>query len=193
MKKNGWLVLAGVLAAAAAGPAMAHEPGLYLGGAAGVTQYQESCGPGAEVTVPCDDNDEGWRLFAGYQVNSWFAVEGGYADLGTLRAQGGTFTQDTESTGFDLVGVFSWQVVNRLYLFGKLGAYRVRVTSDISDAGATEHRGETSAGFAYGLGAEYTLGPIGVRGEFVRYDNAGGQRVGLDNIIFYNASLLWRF
>ena len=189
MKNNRlWMLATGILLAAAR-PAAAHDEGLYLGASAGVAHYIETCQtPG--LTVQCDDKDNAWRAFGGYQFNRWGSLELGYLDLGKLRADAPGFVQETEITGFDLVGVVSFQVTNRLYLFGKLGGYRMRVATEVNGAGSG---GETSSGFAFGLGTEYALGPIGIRAEFVRYDNVGGERVGTDNVVFYNASLLWRF
>lgn len=194
MKIGRWMAAVGIAAAAAAGPVAAQEKGIYLGGSFGIAQYQESC---ESLTVRCDDKDSAWRVFAGYQFNRWVAIEAAWADMGSIKFEGdpaGTFNQETDVYGADLVAVLSWPILDNLSLFGKAGGYRMRVASDIMTAGVPSSRGETSGGLTYGLGAEFRIGGrLGIRAEFQRYDNVGGDRAGIDNVIFYSAGLLYRF
>lgn len=189
------IAILGFLAAGVAGPAAAQDKGPYLGGSFGVAHYLESCRN--EPGLTCDDRDKAWRLFAGYQFNRWIGVEAAYMNLGKIRFQGdiggGPFEQDSRTYGFDMVGVLSFPVVDHLSIFGKLGGYRARVASDISEAGVSSARGETGSGFTYGLGVEYDLWKLGVRAEFQRYENIGGRRAGEDSVILYSLGLLLRF
>jgi OmpA-OmpF porin, OOP family len=198
MNKGVVAVLA-IAAAVFAGPVAAQDPGLYLGGSIGYNTYEESC---RDRTVPCDNDDTAGRLFAGYQFTRWFALEAGYADFGKLTlsgndpASGVPVRAEAHASGFDLIASISFNVVNNLYLSGKAGLYRIRVSSesDVNATGPNAVAGETSSGFVYGLGAEYVIGRrVGLRAEFLRYDNIGGQRSGLDNALVYSLGLLWRF
>ena len=191
--RNGKKIVAllGLLAAAAAGPAAAQDKGLYVGAQAGIGQWQESCENRAGV---CDDKDGAFRGFLGYQVNRWFAVEGGYADFGSIKitdAPLGTLDLEGRGYAFDLLAVFTIPLADRLSLLGKAGAYRARVSADERVSGASS--GQTSAGFAYGFGLGYDIGKLGLRAEFLRYDNIGGDRTGTDNILVYTLGLLFRF
>ena len=196
MKNGGWLVVMGFLAAAAAGPAAAQDRGIYLGGSWGQAEYADTCDDLALVGG-CKDNDNGFRLFAGYQFNRNFGLELGYADLGVVRAEGtflGTPTRFVaETTGFDLTGVVSFTVVDRLSLFGRLGAYRMRTKVDLNFGGVDSRDGETNGGLTYGLGLGYGLGILGVRVEWQRYDNVGGGSTGEDTIDFFSIGALLRF
>jgi OmpA-OmpF porin, OOP family len=187
------VALIGLLAAAAAGPAAAQDRGVYVGAQAGVAQYQESCQAQPGV---CDDKDGGARVFLGYQFNKYFALEGAYADAGSVKLSGndpvfGPIDSEAQTYGFDLLGVFTIPLTERLSLLGKAGAFRFRATVDDRVTGAS--RGETSAGFAYGAGVGYDIGKLGIRAEFLRYDNVGGARAGEDNVMLYTLGLLFRF
>lgn len=196
MKNGRWLLLMGFLAAAAAGPAAAQDRGIYLGGSWGQAEYADTCDDLALISG-CTDNDNAFRFFAGYQFNRNFGLELGYADLGVVRAEGtflGTPTRFVaETTGFDLTGVLSFTVVDRLSLFGKLGVYRMRTEVDLNFGGAESRDGETNSGLTYGLGLGYGLGILGVRVEWQRYDNVGGGSTGEDTVDFFSIGALLRF
>jgi OmpA-OmpF porin, OOP family len=182
------VALLGFLAAAAAGPAAGQDRGIYVGAAGGVVQYQTACDDRAGV---CDDKDGGFRGFVGYQFNKYFALEGAYANMGSVKLSGPAVDTETKTEGFDLLGVFTIPLTDRFSLLGKAGAYRMRAATE--DASNGVNTGETSAGFAYGVGAGYDMGKIGIRGEFLRYDNVGGARVGEDSLFFLNVGVLFRF
>jgi OOP family OmpA-OmpF porin len=195
MKKGGWLVALGLLAAA---PAAAQvEPGLYLGGSVGYSQFKDAC---KHAAVPCDANDEAWRVFGGYQFSRYWAVELGYGDLGAATGSGpfaggtGSFQLEVEEA-WDLTAVFLIPVTTRLSALGRVGMYRARTTVDQQVTGFTPtHDAGTNSGFSYGAGAEYTLGPIGLRAEWQRYDNVGTAATQPEeDIDVFSIGLLWRF
>jgi len=194
MKKGRRVVaLLGFLAAAAAGPAAAQDNGLYLGAQGGRSQWQESCQFRSGV---CTDRDWAGRAFLGYQFNKYLGVEAAYVDLGEFQVSGtdpvtGPFDLTAGADGFDLLAVLTIPLAHRFSLIGKGGAYRVRVAADEKISGARS--GETSSGFAYGVGLGYDLGKLGIRAEALRYDSIGGARVGEDNVILYSLGLLFRF
>ena len=187
------VVLLGFLAAAGAGPAAAQDRGLYVGAQAGVVQYHQTCN---NLVVVCDDKDGGARGFLGYQINKYWALEGAYANLGAAKLSGtgnsGAPVQgELAVEGFDLLAVGTVPLTDRLSFLGKLGAYRMRANFEETVSGTNS--GETSAGFAYGLGLGYDLGKLGIRAEFLRYDNVGGARAGEDSLFLMSLGLLFRF
>ena len=197
MKKRGWLVVLGLLAAAAAGPAAAQDPGIYLGGSVGYSQFKDSC---KDLIAPCDGNDTAWRVFGGYQFNSWWAVELGYGDLGAATIEGialtGTFGNERIAVeeAWDLTAVFLIPVTTRLSALGRVGMYRARTTIDTNVSGIPPaHEAGTNSGFSYGAGAEYRLGSLGLRAEWQRYENVGVASTGEDDIDVFSLGLLWRF
>jgi len=199
MKIGRWVTaILGFVAAAAAGPAAAQDPGLYLGGSVGYSQFKDAC---KSANVPCDATDTAWRAFAGYQFNRYVAAEFGYGDLGAATGNGplaggttGNF-KAAVSEAFDLTAVFSVPVTSHLSGLIRVGAYRARTTIDQDGTfpGAPLHDAGTNSGFSYGAGAEFRLGPFGLRAEWQRYENVGVSTTGEDDIDVLSVGLLWRF
>lgn len=196
MKKNRWVVLLGILAGMAAVPAVAQERGTYLGGSVGASIYSNTCSDYTVVTG-CDDNDTGFRVFAGYQFNRNVALEGGWANLGEANSEGAIAGVPTsfrsEASAFDLSGVLSWPVVERLSLYGKLGIYYARSRIDRNSGGVVSQVTHYTGGFTYGLGVEFDLWKLGLRAEWQHYDNSVVSVVGEDNVDYYSVGLLLRF
>lgn len=204
MNKGVVAVLA-LVAAAITGPAAAQgaDPsGIYLGGSIGYSQYKDSC---KELTIPCEDTDTAFRLFGGYQFNRNWALELGFGDFGEMEANGtipagGNGQRKIHSYAFDLTGIGSVYLTQRLSLFGRLGAYMGRTSVDREFANfpsENTHDGKTNSGFTYGAGAAYTLGYLGVRAEWQRYDNIGTNNIaggsGTDEVDVFSIGLLIRF
>jgi OmpA-OmpF porin, OOP family len=202
MKIGRWLVVPGFLAAAAAGPAAAQDPGLYLGGSVGYSQFKDSC---KELPVPCEGEDTAWRAFGGYQFNRNVAVEVGFANLGKATGSGpldpavfptggqGSFQREIKEA-WDLTAVFGIPVTDRLSGLVRAGMYRARTTLNVQQTGfADTHEGATNSGFSYGAGAEYRLGLLGVRAEWQRYENVGAGNTGEDDIDVLSIGLIIRF
>jgi len=198
MKKGRWLVSFGLLAAAAAaGPAAAQDPGLYLGGWGGFSQFKDSC---KQLPVPCEGEDTGVRAFGGYQFNRYVAVEAGFANLGKATGSGslgpgaqGSFQLEVKEA-WDLTAVFGIPVTDRLSGLVRGGMYRARTTLNIQETGFPDTQdGGTNSGFSYGAGAEFRLGLLGLRAEWQRYENVGVASTGEDDIDVLSVGLIIRF
>jgi len=199
MKKNLLPLLAlAALAAAQLARAQAVFPpseppsvyGAYVGAAFGTAQARRGCPVaiqgGGRV---CDDRDPSWGLFAGYQLNRYFAAEVGYRDLGFVRATAPTSSLTIHSSAWSLVAVGLAPVTERFSGFGKFGGYRVLLESsqgDVADVHAT--------GLTYALGAQFdTGGRFGVRAEWQRYRKVdGGVFYGVNDYDTLGVALLFR-
>ena len=207
--KHGRLAVAilGLAAAAAATPAAAQSmdpSGIYLGGSLGRSQYKDTC---KNLFIPCEDQDTAWRFFGGNQFNRNWAMELGFADFGEAQGTGpipagGTAEMKVHSYAFDLTGLGSLYLTERLSLFGRLGAYMGRTARDITFSNfPAVNDSKTNSGFTFGAGLGYNLGPLGLRLEWQRYDNIGtnqnsaiqGQPSGTDEIDVFSLALLIRF
>lgn len=196
-----------ILGAIVAAPAVAQgndESGIYLGGSLGYSQYKDTC---KNLFIPCDGNDTAWRFFGGYQFNRHWAAEFGYGDFGEASGSGpipagGNATFRTHSYGFDVTGIGSLYVTQRLSVFGRLGLYMGRTTRDIEFTNfPSVQDAKTNSGLTYGAGLGYTLGRFGVRAEWQRYDNIGtnqnsgieGGGSGTDEVDVFSIGALIRF
>jgi len=163
------LTMLGLLASA---PAMAVKPGFYLGGSVGgaTTDYEEG-------NVQFDDSDVAWKLFAGFHFLQFFAVEGGYRDLGSPSDN----VFKLETTAWDVAGLAGIPL-GPVYLFGKLGA--VWWDSDLTTAG--NKSSDDGVSFEAGIGASIDLWKIQLRGELEYLDAAEGA-------LMYTVGAAWRF
>jgi len=191
-KTRAVLAVLGFAAAAAAGPAMADDKGIYLGGSVGYAQYKDGCDAVVAATG-CQDHDEAWRAFAGYRFSRNMAAELGFANLGKLTADASGQRVEVERRTWDLSVVMSFPITERLSAFGRLGGYRARTTSEVTTGAGTLTSGESDSGITYGAGLGYQLGFLGVRAEWQRYGSVGGSTTNEDTIDVFSLGALIQF
>jgi OmpA-OmpF porin, OOP family len=203
--KKGVLAALALVAALIAAPAAAQgtDPsGIYLGGSIGYSQYKDTC---KNLFIPCDENDTAFRVFGGYQFNRNWMLELGYGDFGEAEGggpipAGGSATLKQQAYAVDLTGLGSFNLTQRLTMFGRLGVYMGRTTRDIEFTNfPNTHDAKTNSGWTYGAGLGYNLGRFGVRAEWQRYDNIGTNNnsgtdgSGTDEIDVFSLAFLFRF
>ena len=137
----GMLVLCsvGISSAATAG----ENSGVYVYGALGQSQQSNLN----------NENQDAYMLLLGYQVNSKWAIEGGYVDLGTTNYPGSNLS--TISGATSLTAVRTWLVPNDFgnnpfSILAKFGIAEVKST--LSGSGSVSY---TKKGVTFGLGAKY--------------------------------------
>jgi len=176
-------IILSLLAAAATALALpaAAQVGLssvYAGGSLGQSSFTDAC----SGIASCDDKDSTWGLFAGYQINRTFAAELGYHDLGAASAPGATF----DATAWELVGVAAWPLGAQFSVYGKLGAFYGEAKSGGDKENTTD--------LTYGLGVQYDLNRnLGLRAEWQRYPNLGGDSLVETDVDALRLAALWRF
>ncbi len=93
-------LIVGALFAGAALSASAQqqqEPKGYIGGGYGISRYHDFCGatpPGFE----CDEDDQAWRLQAGYMFLPWIGIEGSFLHFGEAHKPGFLLNPPPDST-----------------------------------------------------------------------------------------------
>jgi len=171
-----------ILLAAAASPALADNPGgPYVGGGYGRFDLHihnlADVGQAADTIV--DSNDNAWKLFAGWRLNPYVALEGAYINLGNpgekFVATGSNGTYKVHVTGFapTLIGALPLGPVE---IFAKAGYYfyDVKLNVNVQSAGSAGIQSSHSrSDFLYGAGAGFTfVDHLHVRGEYERIDIA---------------------
>ena len=189
MKKSIWAVLV-VVSCAVGTSAQAQDKGAYFGGGIFQSDAKDWCNG---VVGSCDDNDTSWRVFGGYQINKWFGVELGYADLGNVSASGtfaGTpFTANASATTIELVGVGTFPINEQFGVFGKLGAHRWDLDVSTTVAGTPFSRSGTGTDLTYGVGLQVNITKnISARLEWQRYNDVGD--TGPTDVDTFGASLV---
>ena len=132
---------------------------------------------GSITSGSVDDTDTSWKLFGGYGFNKYFAVEGGYADLGKATFSGisngfgflyfpGSVNIDVETTSFfaDMVGIIPF---NKWALFGKIGFHKWDAKVTVANGPVAGSADDDGTDAHYGLGFEFRPSERwGIRGEW---------------------------
>lgn len=135
------------------------------------------------VTTSIDDRDQdrGYKIFGGYQLNRNFAVEAGFFDLGSFGYTArtvpiGSLTGDIRIKGvnLDLVGI--WPITDKFSALGRVGVTSARTHGSFSSTGAASvpyanaNPSERATNVKFGAGVMYDFTPsLGVRLEAERY------------------------
>lgn len=158
--------------------------GLYLGAGIGQsTLDNDTLDELSDIGFNTDDSDTGYKLFVGYDFSPNFALEGSYVDFGDFTADI-TVTDGTNIANGNLKASadgFGFALLGRLPIHGGFGIYgkvgliawdgdisgTARVNGDIVFEGRD---GADGTDPFYGVGAEYVINRVMVRGEYERYD-----------------------
>ena len=209
-RASGTLALA-VIAAIASPLASAQDKGWYLGGNVGESRAKideariRSGLLGSGFTTSSfsdDDRDIGYKLFAGYQMNRYFALEGGYFDLGKFSFNATTVPAGTlngslklRGANIDLVGMLP--ITEKFSAFARVGANYADVKDSFSGSGAVLVRNpnpsKKETNVKYGLGLQYAFNyNWAMRGEVERYriNDAVGNKGDIDLV---SLGLIYRF
>ena len=126
------------------------EPGFYLG--AGLTQSRWEADNFDVDDV--DDEDNSWKVIAGYRFNPYLGVEANYIDFGETSAPVAPLGQrfDAEAKGFALYAVGSVPI-SMVDLYAKAGAARIDGEGQFGDLAFNDDDTE----FAYGAGVRVRL------------------------------------
>ena len=202
------LLGAGVTAAQAAGN-QGWYGGLDLGRSSqhlGGGQIDGALGQqGLTSSSSMDDHATTWGLFGGYQFNPYFAVEGGYVNLGKFD-----YSSTVSSPAADTVnGHFGVQGVDaaaggllpfgdrqQWAAYGKAGLLYAKSTLDASSTGAVAVNSvdhwDTSPLLGAGINYDLTR-KVALRAEYDRYFKVGEASVGKGDIDAFTARVVYHF
>ena len=163
--------LTGIIALLAL-PAVAADNGFYLGASAGQS--------GIEISdiddMDFSGGDTAYKLFVGYRILTFFAVEGSYVDFGAADDDlGDTLgTVEADVNGFDAfaMGMLPLGIAD---IFVKAGV----IAWDAEIAARSIDASESDSGTdpAYGIGVQFRIRSFAVRGEIEYFDIEGTEYV----------------
>jgi long-chain fatty acid transport protein len=131
---------------------------------------------GLTSTTSANTRTEGWKVYTGYQFNTYLGVEGGYANLNDMTANSATSTGNVRtelvSDAWMLEAVGSYPLTKDFSVMGKLGAAYVLQTAEVKAGTAlTQRSGDDNYQPLYGVGVSYALlDNINLRAEWERFD-----------------------
>lgn len=131
-----------------------------------------------------DENDTGYKIFAGYNFTKNFALEGGYFDLGkfsfnSTTAPAGTLQGTLKVSGFNLDAVGILPIQDNFSVFGRVGVQYAETKDSFSGTGAVvvtnpnPKKSETNYKMGLGAGYDFTK-TVGLRAEWERYRVSDG-------------------
>jgi OOP family OmpA-OmpF porin len=153
------LALGAFSASASYAGSTGYKTGMYVGGSAGQASYDEAC----DGISNCDDEDTGWKLFWGEQVNQNFAVELDYVNLGEASGKVSGNEISAEAHGVTLSGIGLYPVTDQFGVFGRFGG----MLYDVDVKGPSKSESNQGGTFTYGIGVQYNFfESFGVRAEW---------------------------
>ncbi len=152
-------------------PAAAQSTGFYVGGGIGITSI-DVCGDLTALgATSCDDEDTGFKIFGGYNVNQNLAVEVGYVDLGEITASGGGATVRADIDGFQVAAVGILPLNPQFSVFGKIGLLLWDVSASASGPGGFASVSDDGTDLMFGVGGSWNFLPqLSLRAEWERFD-----------------------
>lgn len=132
--------------------ASAAQPGWYLGGGLGPTDPDKGGW----------DDDDGLKLFGGYNIDGRLTIEGAFVDLGEFDSGAAEFEVD----GFQLAALYYLSIgeSKKFSLFGTVGAY----FWDADGSGGV--RNDDGTDLTFGFGVQYDNEKWGIRVGWERFD-----------------------
>ncbi len=163
--------LAGIIALLAQ-PAVAADNGFYLGASVGQS--------GIEISdiddMDFSGGDTAYKLFVGYRILTFLAVEGSYVDFGApddnLGANLGTVEADVN--GFDAfaMGMLPLGIAD---IFVKAGV--IAWDAELAARSIGESESDSGTDPAYGIGVQFRIRSFAIRGEVEYFDIDGAEYV----------------
>jgi OOP family OmpA-OmpF porin len=162
----------------------------YVGGKLGFSKFANACSSDA---LTCDQDDLGIGFYGGWQMNDWFGLELGYADLGQATASY-SIPDDLKLNGsltiLDLSARIRWPFAERWNLYGKAGAAYTNAEAD-SEPGALS---ETEVKLLVGGGLSFDFSDHWQsRIEYQFIDEIGNDEMGYFDSHFLSLNLVYYF
>lgn len=146
---------------------------------------------GSNLSASIDDSDTSYQFVIGHQFSEYFALEGGYLDLGEITVSAssdgsgstlpaGTAKVTGEADGFTFGAKGILPITKNFSVYGKAGAFRWESDLDgkFSSAGLS---GSGSIGSDhgvdafYGAGISYALDQIILSADYTQYQDVGDE------------------
>ena len=149
------MLLLGTGAAFAQSPE--NDEGLYLGlGYGNFNVKVDDIDDADEAISSIDDDDNVWKVFAGWRINPYFAFELNYVDFGDTTGRGSSGDYSIELAGFQ-PAIYGTIPLGPVELFGKVGYYfldtDLRVDlDDLGDDVFQSDTGEEAWSYGFGIG-----------------------------------------
>lgn len=159
-------------------PCMACAPALaqdwFVGLGTGHLKTGDACPAGSVPGATCEDKDTTWKIFGGYQFNSYLGYELGLVNLQERPASlPGIGPLPARLRVFEVSVVGTIPVSRSFSLYGKAGIFHWDADYQLPP-GFTGPADANGSDYTYGLGVKYNFTrSFALRLEWQRYDDVG--------------------
>ncbi|MBT8090274.1 MAG: porin family protein [Gammaproteobacteria bacterium] len=185
-RRAAWSVTAALLVSFTVfAPAESQAEG-YIGASVGQSYIDLDAGTPA-VPAAFDEEDFGWKAMIGYEFglpSVTLGVEASYVDFGAPSGDVAGSQIEVDANGFAAFGTAGIDL-GPLGVFAKFGmiSWDASFNIDGFDAGSDDGTDP-----AYGVGVEFGLASVEVRGEYEIYDVEDS-----DDVSMLSVGIIWRF
>lgn len=160
-------LLAALALGGATAPAFASDNGIYVGGSVGQANIAADLGNVADF----DEDETGFKVFAGVRPLDLLAFEVAYVDFGSPSRSIGPVTTNAEVKGASAFGLLYLPLPLPIVdLYGKVGFARLDTRID----SGSFRLDETDTDLAWGVGGQLNFGSVSVRAEYERFQTDSG-------------------
>ena len=150
----------------------------YVGASIGISAADEDCEDEGQApyVYECEGSTYGQKIFAGFTINQYSALEASYLDMGELSKtiNATRVTAETKGTNFSIVGIYPLGGTMNGKLFVKLGWLLWDTTVvDFSPTGGTVD--DSGSDISFGIGASVGGEHISFRLEFEVLNEVNGK------------------
>ncbi|MCW8874344.1 MAG: outer membrane beta-barrel protein [Gammaproteobacteria bacterium] len=143
------------------GSALAQN-GFYAGASIGQATID-----GCSGVTNCDDEDTGWKIFGGWEMNQNIAFEAAWVDMGEISGSIGASAVSAEADGWTLAVKGILPLNEQFGVFARVGF----IDWEIEGGGALSGVDDDGTDLMYGIGAQYMFtDQFGMFGEWEWYD-----------------------
>ncbi|MGF1806376.1 OmpA family protein [Aliivibrio sifiae] len=160
----------------------------YLGIRSGWSSVNGAC---SDSVIDCDDNTVGYGIYSGYQLTSWFALEGGITDYGKPGAHYSNDQVSSDIKGAELSVVFRQSFAESWSAYTRLGVSYQNIEKNSEWAG-NQNEGDLNTLAALGLSYSFSK-QWSLRGEYQFIDGIGGSNIQQADLHFTSLGLTYHF
>ena len=168
---------AGAIAALMAVSAQVSAQGGYIGAGAGQSFIRAPVSvpagalnelePYESIEAEIDTTAIGWKLFGGYRINDYFAIEGSWTDFGEPDDNAQGYEVSVETDGMEVTGLGILPIKDKFEMFAKLGLFVWQARYLIE---GREFDSDNNIDYTLGVGAAFNINPsFTIRGELQTY------------------------
>ncbi len=162
-------------------PVECAERGFYVGAGFGFSNFDVEDFNEEFANLYFESDNFGLKLFGGYQVFKYLAVEAGYTDFGQIKRKETNIYYEDQSlkvaiNDWDVSAVGTVALGKKATLFAKIGMASWNTDVTVDDGHEVVAESSSGTDLAYGLGLDFMFKKFGLRleGDWLKIPDTSG-------------------